>query len=80
MNAMRGVYRSISLGVGPLLCLYILMASSLTASCFEEGREYRDQEEWQATSCTKCVCSAGENQCFSVQCLPVVCQLVSTHC
>ena len=73
-----GVHWSIFLGVGHLLCLYVLMASSLTASCFEEGQEYRDQEEWQATSCTKCVCSAGETHCYTVQCLPVVCQPVST--
>ncbi|XP_035245707.1 extracellular matrix protein FRAS1-like isoform X1 [Anguilla anguilla] len=44
------------------------------ASCFEEGQEYRDGEEWQPTSCTKCVCSGGEPQCFAVQCLPAVCQ------
>ncbi|KAJ8339232.1 hypothetical protein SKAU_G00360180 [Synaphobranchus kaupii] len=44
------------------------------ASCFEEGQEYRDGEEWQPTSCTKCVCNTGETQCSAVQCLPAVCQ------
>ncbi|KAJ8404524.1 hypothetical protein AAFF_G00337910 [Aldrovandia affinis] len=44
------------------------------ASCSVEGQEHRDGEEWQPTSCTKCVCSAGEAQCFAVQCQSLMCQ------
>ncbi|XP_036384589.1 extracellular matrix protein FRAS1-like [Megalops cyprinoides] len=49
-------------------------SSLFSASCIVEGREYRDREEWRPSPCTKCVCSAGETHCFSVQCQPVVCQ------
>nr|XP_023647481.1 extracellular matrix protein FRAS1-like [Paramormyrops kingsleyae] len=44
------------------------------ASCFVGNQEYWDGGEWRPARCVRCVCNAGEAQCFIAECPPVSCK------
>ncbi|KAL4617480.1 extracellular matrix protein FRAS1-like [Arapaima gigas] len=47
--------------------------SFFAESCFVGNQEYVHGQEWRPTLCTKCVCTAGATQCFTIECQPVFC-------
>uniref|UniRef100_A0A3B3RJD3 Fraser extracellular matrix complex subunit 1 n=1 Tax=Paramormyrops kingsleyae TaxID=1676925 RepID=A0A3B3RJD3_9TELE len=49
------------------------------ASCFVGNQEYWDGGEWRPARCVRCVCNAGEAQCFIAECPPVSCKRVSSE-
>ncbi|XP_023676521.2 extracellular matrix organizing protein FRAS1 isoform X1 [Paramormyrops kingsleyae] len=44
------------------------------ASCSADGLVFRDGGQWYPSPCMKCVCSAGETQCFVAECQSIVCK------
>ncbi|XP_077332215.1 extracellular matrix organizing protein FRAS1 [Lithobates pipiens] len=42
-------------------------------SCSLNGHVMKDGEEWKLSQCSKCTCKSGVTQCFTADCLPMLC-------
>ncbi|TSN86075.1 Extracellular matrix protein FRAS1 [Bagarius yarrelli] len=41
--------------------------------CIAAGKEYKDDQQWQKSSCTTCVCHRGQSRCHTEKCSPLQC-------
>ncbi|KAM9446229.1 extracellular matrix organizing protein FRAS1 [Clarias gariepinus] len=41
--------------------------------CIAAGKEYKDGQQWQKSSCTTCVCHRGQSRCHTEKCSPLQC-------
>uniref|UniRef100_A0A8C7CEK8 Fraser extracellular matrix complex subunit 1 n=1 Tax=Oncorhynchus kisutch TaxID=8019 RepID=A0A8C7CEK8_ONCKI len=46
----------------------------LPTSCLSAGREHKHGEQWQKSSCTRCVCDRGQSRCHTHTCPPRTCE------
>ncbi|XP_053559271.1 LOW QUALITY PROTEIN: extracellular matrix organizing protein FRAS1 [Bombina bombina] len=43
-------------------------------SCSLEGHLLRDGEQWKLSQCSRCICKNGFVECFTADCLPMLCE------
>ncbi|KAM9330542.1 extracellular matrix organizing protein FRAS1 [Gastrophryne carolinensis] len=58
--------------VAPGECCPTCMGSG--ESCSLNGLVMKDGEEWKLSQCSRCTCKNGVSQCFTADCLPMLCE------